>query len=129
MSQEFFDAYYFAHSCGRPYVRDDHWLTFFNTIAEQISTRLQPTSVLDAGCAMGFLVEKLREHGVEAFGIDRKIHRLIKGKRSIWRMDDPEIGVIPINYLLHPYTDRFFFDPHFNAVFIDTMHTLNPGHN
>ncbi|MCJ7659130.1 MAG: class I SAM-dependent methyltransferase [Anaerolineales bacterium] len=31
---------------------------------------IQPESVLDAGCAWGFLVEKLRERRIEAFGID-----------------------------------------------------------
>jgi hypothetical protein len=31
---------------------------------------MQPQTVLDAGCAMGFLVEALRARGVEAWGID-----------------------------------------------------------
>lgn len=65
-----FDAYYFAHGCGRPYQRDEEWLKFFGTIAERIVSGIQPSMVLDTGCAMGFLVEALRERGVEAFGID-----------------------------------------------------------
>jgi O-antigen biosynthesis protein len=65
-----FDAYYYAHGCGRPYQRDDEWLGFFDKIAARIASDIGPASVLDAGCAMGFLVERLRARGVEAFGID-----------------------------------------------------------
>src|SRR3990172_936165 len=65
-----FDAYYFAHGCGRPYQRDDEWLAFFGSIAARIVSDIQPRTVLDAGCAMGFLVEELRNRGVEAYGVD-----------------------------------------------------------
>jgi 2-polyprenyl-3-methyl-5-hydroxy-6-metoxy-1,4-benzoquinol methylase len=61
---------YFRHDCGVPYERNSHWLGFFDRIAESIVRDLRPTSVLDAGCAMGFLVEMLRKRGVEAWGID-----------------------------------------------------------
>ena len=65
-----YDAYYFSRGCGRKYQRDEYWLSFFGDIAEQIVGQLKPKAVLDAGCAMGFLVEGLRARGVEAFGID-----------------------------------------------------------
>ncbi|GIV80529.1 MAG: hypothetical protein KatS3mg050_4923 [Litorilinea sp.] len=65
-----FDAYYFAHGCGRPYQRDDLWLQMFRTIADHIVAEIGPATVLDAGCAMGFLVETLRAQGVEAYGVD-----------------------------------------------------------
>src|ERR1700730_6091946 len=65
-----YDAFYFAHSCGRPYQRDEVWLTFFASIAERIASDINPTTVLDAGCAMGFLVEALRDRDVEAVGVD-----------------------------------------------------------
>ena len=65
-----FDARYYAQSCGRPYGRDPEWLRFFGTIADRIVADIAPRRVLDAGCAMGLLVEALRERGVEAFGID-----------------------------------------------------------
>jgi Methyltransferase domain len=65
-----FGAYYFQHDCGRPYERDDVWLAFFAGIADQLIERLHPTSVLDAGCAWGFLVEALRARGVDAWGVD-----------------------------------------------------------
>ena len=65
-----FDEFYYRNCCGRPYARDEEWLTFFRGIAGRIAADLQPGRVLDAGCALGLLVETLRERGVEAFGVD-----------------------------------------------------------
>jgi SAM-dependent methyltransferase len=65
-----YGRYYYRHDCGIPYERNEHWLEFFGNIADAIVRDLRPTSVLDAGCAMGFLVEALRARGVEAWGID-----------------------------------------------------------
>ena len=65
-----YDANYYQSYAGQPYERNLHWLVFFDLIAEKIVSEIGPQSVLDAGCAKGFLVECLREHGVEAFGID-----------------------------------------------------------
>src|SRR5512133_4199805 len=65
-----YDANYYKSGCGRPYQRDDEWLRFFDVIAERIIRDIHPNTVLDAGCAMGFLVEGLRNHGAEAYGID-----------------------------------------------------------
>lgn len=70
VADETYGASYFAHSCGRPYMRDEHWLGFFGAIADRIVEDIRPRSVLDAGCAMGFLVEALRDRGVEAYGLD-----------------------------------------------------------
>jgi SAM-dependent methyltransferase len=67
---EQYDAYYYLHDCGQPYQRDEVWLSFFTKVAEYIDIDIHPRTVLDAGCAMGFLVEKLRERGIEAYGID-----------------------------------------------------------
>ena len=53
-----------------PYTRTDEWLRIFGNIAERITHDIAPRSVLDAGCAMGFLVECLRDRGIEAFGVD-----------------------------------------------------------
>jgi SAM-dependent methyltransferase len=65
-----FGAEYYAASCGRPYCRNDEWLGVFGTIADRIVSDINPRRVLDAGCALGLLVETLRARGVEAFGID-----------------------------------------------------------
>lgn len=65
-----FGAYYFAHDCGEPYERSDHWLGFFGGIADHVVRELRPLSALDAGCAIGMLVEALRRRGVDAEGVD-----------------------------------------------------------
>ncbi len=69
-SADRFDAYYYQHDCGKPYERTAEWLGLFAHIAQAIVQRIGPGTVLDAGCAKGFLVEALRDRGVEAFGID-----------------------------------------------------------
>jgi 2-polyprenyl-3-methyl-5-hydroxy-6-metoxy-1,4-benzoquinol methylase len=65
-----FDRYYYEHGLGKPYERNEDWLRFFDIIAQKIATEIQPKTVLDAGCAMGFLVESLRKKDIEAWGID-----------------------------------------------------------
>jgi len=65
-----FNEYYYRNCCGQPYERSDAWLTFFGTIAERIVADISPKRVLDAGCAIGMLVEALRTRGVDARGID-----------------------------------------------------------
>ena len=69
-NSKLYDEYYFAKGCGEPYERSEVWLNLFSSFAERIQNEINPGSVLDAGCAMGFLVEKLRERGVEAWGVD-----------------------------------------------------------
>lgn len=73
-----FDAYYFAHCCGRPYGRDPEWLTFFGRIADRIVSDIGPRTVLDVGCAWGLLVEALRARGVEAYGTDVSSYAISK---------------------------------------------------
>ena len=68
---EYGAAYYSNYwGGGGPYERNERWLAFFGEVADAIVREHHPTSVLDAGCAMGFLVEELRKRGVEAYGID-----------------------------------------------------------
>jgi SAM-dependent methyltransferase len=68
---ETFSEAYYRTGCGPvPYGRDPRWLTLFANIADNIVATLAPRTVLDAGCAMGLLVEALRQRGVEAWGID-----------------------------------------------------------
>ena len=75
--QPLFDAYYYLHSCGRPYARDAEWLRVFGEIADRIVADVVPAKtgnrasrILDAGCALGLLVEALVERGIDAYGID-----------------------------------------------------------
>jgi GT2 family glycosyltransferase/SAM-dependent methyltransferase len=67
-----YDRHYFDTALGPvPYDRRySQWTDFFATIADHVVAEIKPRSVLDVGCAKGFLVEALRDRGVEAFGID-----------------------------------------------------------
>ncbi|MBN2549200.1 MAG: methyltransferase domain-containing protein [Anaerolineales bacterium] len=65
-----YDADYYNQYFSRPYLRDDTWMSFFGQIADEVASRIQPETVLDAGCALGFLVEDLRQHGIQAYGMD-----------------------------------------------------------
>ena len=65
-----FNEYYYRHCCGQPYERNETWLRFFRLVADRIVTDIAPRRVLDAGCAIGLLVETLRERGVDAQGMD-----------------------------------------------------------
>ena len=95
-----FDEYYFQRGCGRPYERDEEWLNFFASIADRIVNDFQPRTVLDAGCAKGFLVEALRERGVEAYGLDisdyaiSSVHENVKDFCWVGSVTDP----LPMEY-------------------------------
>lgn len=65
--RQYYEAY--GDPGHRGYCRKN-WLGNFRCIADQIVSRLHPRKTLDVGCAKGFLVECLRDQGVEAFGFD-----------------------------------------------------------
>ena len=66
-----YDERYFQTGLGLPYDESEpHWPRFFGEIAEHIVDQLAPATVLDAGCAKGFLVAAFAERGVDATGID-----------------------------------------------------------
>lgn len=93
--QTLFDADYYAHDCGRPYQRDEVWFAVFNRWAEQIVRDIQPVSVLDAGCAWGFLVETLRARKVQAWGIDvstyaiEQVHESVRAYCRVGSITEP----------------------------------------
>ena len=90
-----FDRYYYEHDCGTPYARNDEWLSWFDRVADDIVTRLAPSSVLDAGCALGLLIEKLRERDVDAWGVDisdfaiAQVHESIRPHCAVGSVADP----------------------------------------
>jgi SAM-dependent methyltransferase len=68
---QWYGAHYFRTYRGAPYERSPLWLGVMNSIADGIVAECaQARTVLDVGCALGFLVEALRDRGVEAFGLD-----------------------------------------------------------
>jgi hypothetical protein len=78
-----FDATYYATGCGQPYVRNAFWLADRDRIAQRIVQDIGPTSVMDAGCAMGFLVERLRAHHVDAWGVDISEYAIAQAHDSV----------------------------------------------
>ena len=76
-----YDKEYYESFKPTPYVRCPVWLWRFARVADHIIRTLRPRRVLDAGCAMGFLVEALRDRGVDAWGIDIS-HYAIQSVRS-----------------------------------------------
>lgn len=90
-----YGSYYYRHDCGIPYERNEHWLGFFDRVAEAIVREFHPSTVLDAGCAMGFLVEALRKRGVDAKGIDvseyaiSKVHESVAEHCSVGSLSEP----------------------------------------
>ena len=67
------EDYYLKMVPGLPYDRtanDGHWLRFFNTVADRLITYVSPKSVLDVGCAKGFLLEAFYNRGTLIHGFD-----------------------------------------------------------
>lgn len=64
--------YYNESANGRtvPYTDTAFWSKNFAVVAQHIVDTYHPKTVLDAGCALGYLVAALRDLGVEAYGID-----------------------------------------------------------
>lgn len=65
-----YDEAYYRDYDGKRYERSDDWMSLFRHFADRIVATLSPLTALDAGCAMGLLVEALHERGVDAHGID-----------------------------------------------------------
>ncbi len=73
MKQEFYTADYYlgGHLGHEPYAWDNKiWRQFFSHVASKIVEVFNPVTVLDAGCAIGFLVDELRKRHVHAVGFD-----------------------------------------------------------
>ncbi|MDD4005367.1 MAG: methyltransferase domain-containing protein [Elusimicrobiaceae bacterium] len=74
MAEHPYNEKYYAGSCnknGVPYDRSvPQWLEFFRSLAGHIALKIAPRTTFEIGCAKGFLVESLRDLGVQAEGID-----------------------------------------------------------
>lgn len=78
-----YDKKYYETSCGELPYYNEAWLPFFEKIADKIVEDIHPKTVLDVGCAMGYLVAALRDRGVEAFGIDVSEYAISKVRKDI----------------------------------------------
>ena len=69
--KDYYDEQYYQNKLVIPYDRSEsHWIQFFGNVADKIVQTIKPGSVMDMGCAKGFLVEALRDRGVQAYGVD-----------------------------------------------------------
>lgn len=66
----YYNENYYKSHCGECYQRGHGWEEIFAGQAELIKRDLNPQTTLDVGCAAGYLVEGLRDLGVEAYGMD-----------------------------------------------------------
>ena len=65
------EKYYRCDFGEIPYDRSTpHYVEFFRRVADWLVGNVRPRTALDVGCAKGFLVEALRDRGVEAWGVD-----------------------------------------------------------
>ena len=67
--QKYFEHYNFNSNIVN-YITSNEVREYFNNLASKIVDEFNPKTVLDCGCATGYLVSALRYLGVEAFGID-----------------------------------------------------------
>jgi methyltransferase family protein len=71
VATDYGEGYYANYAAGDiVYEHNAHWQDFFGSIADRLIADFQPKTSLDAGCAIGLLVEALRDRGVDAEGID-----------------------------------------------------------
>jgi 2-polyprenyl-3-methyl-5-hydroxy-6-metoxy-1,4-benzoquinol methylase len=86
-----FDAAYFD-TYDPPYIEGaPYWTSFFSTLADYIVLTVKPVTVLDVGCAKGFLVAALRARDVIATGIDVSsyaIDHAVKGAEGFIKQQD-----------------------------------------
>lgn len=80
MKPEYFDKDYYDGGKGYCTYNDD---PRFQAYADYIVERFAPSSVLDFGCAKGFLVKALRDRGVTAYGYDISDWAINNGHESV----------------------------------------------
>jgi len=98
---ELYDKEYFEKHFNPPYRRNEtQWLDFFNHIAEQLVRSLKPLTILDVGCAIGFLVEAFWRRGVRAYGID-------VSEYAITQVPEDLKGFCSVRSVIEPLPENF----------------------
>lgn len=81
--KEQYNLEYYAKYASGGYGNKNLWENFFNNIADNIISKYAPVTVLDMGCAFGYLVSALRSKGVQAYGIDISEYALSQADENI----------------------------------------------
>ena len=98
---ELYDKDYYEAHYDPPYKRSEtRWLDFFNHIADELVRSLKPQTVLDVGCAIGFLVEAFWRRGVRAYGIDLSNY-------AIGQIPEELKGFCAVRSVLEPLPESF----------------------
>lgn len=92
-----YDEIYYRSHCGDCYERGNGWEEIFAGQAERIVKELAPKKTLDVGCAVGYLVEGLRDRGVEAWGVDISDYAISKVRDDIKPYCRVQSATVPIN--------------------------------
>lgn len=101
--KKYFDRYSFNFNVVN-YSESYEIREYFDNLAKNIVDKFNPKTVLDCGCAMGYLVSALRRLGVEAFGVDiseyavSKVEPEIKGNCFKTSITDKLPQVLPNNF-------------------------------
>lgn len=77
------DGNFSTHGSVIPCEKDEQVHNVYDTIAARIVDDFSPKNMLDTGCNKGFLVECLRNKGVDAFGIDISKYAINSAHESI----------------------------------------------
>lgn len=80
---ELYNEEYYNNYAGVSYHDKKLWLKIFGRIADKIIADYNPKTVLDAGCAFGYLVSAFRRRGVQAYGIDISQYAISQADDSI----------------------------------------------
>ena len=86
MSERYGREYYEQYCSGEDkvsYEEAGKIQEFLKSAAKKIADDLHPATVLDAGCAMGYLVAALRDCGVEAYGVDISEYAISRVREDI----------------------------------------------
>ncbi len=78
-----YNKHFFDSFCGEDYSNVEYWSTYFSAIADKIVEYFSPKTLLDAGCANGYLVAELRKRGVEAYGVDISTYAIESASEEI----------------------------------------------
>jgi glycosyltransferase involved in cell wall biosynthesis/SAM-dependent methyltransferase len=98
---ELYNQEYFEVHFNPPYKRSEaRWLDFFSHIADELVRSLKPRTVLDVGCAIGFLVEAFWRRGVRAYGIDLSEY-------AITQVPEDLKGFCAVKSVLEPLPENF----------------------
>jgi len=100
---DYYNRTYFENQSTYGYTngyRYEDYKQYFDNIARFIAEKYQPKSVLDIGCAKGYLVKSFLDLGINAYGVDISayaINNSLPEVRSRLKLCDIEQEKLPFN--------------------------------